>query len=305
MSSEKEVLKGVLQTYLNLPENEVAALIYKADEQGNLLEEIRDDVQDVLKQKDAERVISIKGKPVDTTKLHDEAFQKGEGKAHLKWEESLRADYPTVDPERKLRGDALRLAVKEFRFQQQEIPDVKNHPEFLSLEKKALQMVEEKENEWKQRFEEQEQTFVQRQQWEGITKDIRSYFFGSGFVLPEDKVKQEAHFQDFVPKFQGFKFQRNADGTILVMNPDGSRVENQHGHPIFLHDLVLLKGKERYDVQKQPPVGSAGNDNGGKPTVSYSFKDEKDYMIQYNAVPASDYEKREAMYKSWEAQQNK
>jgi len=299
-----EILNDLLQKVYNLPENEVASL-YKLDEEGKPTNEYAENALDVILQKDAERVAALKGKPVDTTELYNKAVKETEGKIHSKWEESLRADYPTVDPERKLRGDALRLAVKEFRFQQQEIPDVKNHPEFLSLEKKALQMVEEKENEWKQRFEEQEQTFVQRQQWEGITKDIRSYFFGSGFVLPEDKVKQEAHFEDFVPKFQGFKFQRNADGTILVMNPDGSRVENQHGHPIFLHDLVLLKGKERYDIQKQPPVGSAGNDNGGKPTVSYSFKDEKDYMIQYNAVPASDYEKREAMYKSWEAQQNK
>lgn len=299
-----EILNDLLQKVYNLPENEVASL-YKLDEEGKPTNEYAENALDIILQKDAERVAALKGKPVDTTELYNKAVKETEGKIHSKWEESLRADYPTVDPERKLRGDALRLAVKEFRFQQQEIPDVKNHPEFLSLEKKALQMVEEKENEWKQRFEEQEQTFVQRQQWEGITKDIRSYFFGSGFVLPEDKVKQEAHFEDFVPKFQGFKFQRNADGTILVMNPDGSRVENQHGHPIFLHDLVLLKGKERYDVQKQPPVGSAGNDNGGKPTVSYSFKDEKDYMIQYNAVPASDYEKREAMYKSWEAQQNK
>ena len=299
-----EILNDLLQKVYNLPENEVASL-YKLDEEGKPTNEYAENALDVILQKDAERVAALKGKPIDTTELYNKAVKETEGKIHSKWEESLRADYPTVDPERKLRGDALRLAVKEFRFQQQEIPDVKNHPEFLSLEKKALQMVEEKENEWKQRFEEQEQTFVQRQQWEGITKDIRSYFFGSGFVLPEDKVKQEAHFEDFVPKFQGFKFQRNADGTILVMNPDGSRVENQHGHPIFLHDLVLLKGKERYDVQKQPPVGSAGNDNGGKPTVSYSFKDEKDYMIQYNAVPASDYEKREAMYKSWEAQQNK
>ena len=299
-----EILNDLLQKVYNLPENEVASL-YKLDEEGKPTNEYAENALDVILQKDAERVAALKGKPIDTTELYNKAVKETEGKIHSKWEESLRADYPTVDPERKLRGDALRLAVKEFRFQQQEIPDVKNHPEFLSLEKKALQMVEEKENEWKQRFEEQEQTFVQRQQWEGITKDIRSYFFGSGFVLPEDKVKQEAHFEDFVPKFQGFKFQRNADGTILVMNPDGSRVENQHGHPIFLHDLVLLKGKERYDIQKQPPVGSAGNDNGGKPTVSYSFKDEKDYMIQYNAVPASDYEKREAMYKSWEAQQNK
>jgi hypothetical protein len=299
-----EILNDLLQKVYNLPENEVASL-YKLDEEGKPTNEYAENALDVILQKDAERVAALKGKPVDTTELYNKAVKETEGKIHSKWEESLRADYPTVDPERKLRGDALRLAVKEFRFQQQEIPDVKNHPEFLSLEQRAQKALEEERESWQKKFEEQEQTFIQRQQWEGITKDIRSYFFGSGFVLPEDKVKQEAHFEDFVPKFQGFKFQRNADGTILVMNPDGSRVENQHGHPIFLHDLVLLKGKERYEVMKQPPVGSAGNDNGGKPTVSYSFKDEKDYMIQYNAVPASDYEKREAMYKSWEAQQNK
>ena len=299
-----EILNDLLQKVYNLPENEVASL-YKLDEEGKPTNEYAENALDVILQKDAERVAALKGKPVDTTELYNKAVKETEGKIHSKWEESLRTDYPTVDPERKLRGDALRLAVKEFRFQQQEIPDVKNHPEFLSLEQRAQKALEEERESWQKKFEEQEQTFIQRQQWEWITKDIRSYFFGSGFVLPEDKVKQEAHFEDFVPKFQGFKFQRNADGTILVMNPDGSRVENQHGHPIFLHDLVLLKGKERYEVMKQPPVGSAGNDNGGKPTVSYSFKDEKDYMIQYNAVPASDYEKREAMYKSWEAQQNK
>lgn len=299
-----EILNNLLQKVYNLPETEVATL-YKVDEEGNKTTEYAENALEIILQKDAERVAALKGKPVDTTELYNKAVKETEGKIHTKWEESLRADYPTVDPERKLRGDELRRAVKEYRFQQQEIPDVKNHPEFLSLEQRAQKALEEEREAWQKKFDEQEQTFIQRQQWEGITKDIRSYFFGSGFVLPEDKVKQEAHFEDFVPKFQGYKFQRNADGTILVMNPDGSRVENQHGHPIFLHDLVLLKGKERYDVMKQPPVGSAGNDNGGKPTVSYSFKDERDYMTQYNAVPASDYEKKEAMYKSWEAQQNK
>jgi hypothetical protein len=298
------ILNEVVQTLFNLSETEVASL-YKLDDAGNPTTELADNAKEIILAKDAERVANLKGKPVDTTELYNKAVKETEGKIHSKWEESLRADYPTVDPERKLRGDDLRRAVKEFRFQQQEIPDVKNHPDFLSLEQRAQKALEEEREKWQKQFEEQEQTFQQRQQWEGITKDIRSYFFGSNFVLPEDKAKQESHFQDFVPKFEGFKFQRNADGTILVMNPDGTRVENQHGHPIFLHDLVLLKGKERYDVMKQPPVGSAGNDNGGKPTVSYSFKDERDYMTQYNAVAASDYEKREAMYRSWEAQQNK
>jgi len=208
-----------------------------------------------------------------------------------------------VDPERKLRGDELRRAVKEFRFQQQEVPDIKTHPEFLSLEQRAQKMLEEERETWQKKFEEQEQTFTQRQQWEGIAKHIRSYFFGSGFVLPEDKVKQEAHFEDFLPKFQGYKFQPNADGTILVMNPDGSRVENQHGHPIYLHDLVLLKGKDRYDIMKQPPVGSAGNDNGGKPIVSFSFKDDADFSHRWDAE--KDPDKRKQMAAAYEAQQNK
>lgn len=299
-----DILNDLLQKVYNLPETEVASL-YKLDDEGKPTTEYAENALDIILQKDAERVANLKGKPVDTTELYNKAVKETEGKIHSKWEESLRADYPTVDPERKLRGDELRRAVKEYRFQQQEVPDVKNHPEFLSLEQRAQKALEEERESWQKKFEEQEQTFIQRQQWEGITKDIRSYFFGSGFVLPEDKAMQEAHFEDFVPKFQGFKFQRNADGSILVMNPDGSRVEDPHGNAIFLDKLVLLTGKSKYPIMKQPPVGSAGNDNGGKPTVSYSFKDEKDYMIQYNAVPASDYEKREAMYKSWEAQQNK
>lgn len=296
-----EILNDLLQKVYNLPETEVAAL-YKADEDGKPTNEYADNALDIILAKDAERVAALKGKPVDTTELYNKAVKETEGKIHSKWEESLRADYPTVDPERKLRGDELRKAVHAFKFPT-EITDVKTHPDYLGLEQRAQKMLEEERETWQKKFEEQEQTFTQRQQWEGIAKHIRSYFFGSGFVLPEDKVKQEAHFEDFLPKFQGYKFQPNSDGTILVMNPDGSRVENQHGHPIYLHDLVLLKGKDRYDIMKQPPVGSAGNDNGGKPTVSFSFKDDSDFMIRYTAE--KDPEKKEQMAKAFEAQQNK
>lgn len=296
-----EILNGLLQKAYNLPEREVAAL-YKADESGNPTGEFADNALEILLKKDAERIAALqsKFKPVDTTELYNKAVKKTEGEIHAKWENDLRADYPTVDPERKLRGEELRQAVRNFKFPQ-EIADVKNHPDYLSMERKAQEERERLAAEYEAKIQEKEQTFLQRQQWSEIVKDIRSYFFGSGFVLPEDKVMQEAHFEDFVPKFENYRFQRNADRTILVLNPDGTRVEDPHGNPIFLHDLVLLKGRAKYPVQKQPPSGNAGNDNGGAPTVRVKFKDENDFLIQFEAE--KDPVKQAALGAAWKLQE--
>lgn len=292
-----DILNGLLQKAYNLPENEVAALLYKADEEGNLTTDYAEDALEKILAKDAERIASLKPKPVDTTELYNKAVKETEGKIHSKWEEGLRSAFPTVDPERKLQGEALRKAIAEFKAPA-ELPDVKSHPDFLKLEADTQRVLSEKEAEWQQKFQEQEQQFIQRQQWEGIASEIRKFFFQAGFVIP--KGKEEAHFQDFLPKFEGYKFQKNADGTTLVLNPDGTRVENAHGHPIFLHDLVLLTGKNKYDVEVQPKVGSAGNDNTGK-LISHTFKDENDFLTRYTAE--KDPEVREAMAKAFEAQQ--
>jgi len=66
-----DFLNEVMQTLYNLPENEVAELLYKKSDDGTLTTEFREDAKEVWLQKNAEHIQNLQKnyKPVDTTEL--------------------------------------------------------------------------------------------------------------------------------------------------------------------------------------------------------------------------------------------
>lgn len=295
-----ELLNVLLQTAYNLPENEVAAL-YKADEDGNVTTEFVDNAKEILLRFDAERVAKLSPK-VDTTELWNKAAQETEAKVRTKIEKQIRLDFPTVDPEGKLKGEELLKAVKAEQLKQAQYdPEkVKTTPEYRELEELSKQRLEEKELEVAQRIQEIESNFQKQQQWSEMAKLIRAEFIGMGPVLPSDANKAARQVDDFInSKFAEYEYQKQDDGRVLIMK-NGVRVNNPHGNAMYLTDLVDMIGNQYYDFVKQPPAGNAGNEN-GTPTVRIKFKDEADFLIQLDAE--KDPVKQAALGAAWDLQQ--
>lgn len=296
-----EILNGFLQRAHNLPETEVAEILYPKSDDGTYNTAVlKEDALEKLLALDAARVASLT-KPVDTTEVYNKAVQKTEAEIHGKWEKRLRDAYPSVDPERKLKGEELLNAVKAAQQQSSSYnPDqIKKTDEYLSLERQMREALEAKEQELNTRVQEIQSQFQRQQVWGDMSKVIREQFMGLNPVLPEDSAKAQRLVDDFVQKFKDYEWQRTENGRILPLQ-NGQRINNQHGHAMYLEDLVAGTGNLYFDFKKQEATGQAGNEN-GRQAITITFKDDEDFMKRYNAE--SDPKKKEELAAAYEAQQ--
>ena len=295
-----DILNGFLQKAYNLPENEVAETLFKKSDDGSITTELREDALDVLLRLDAERVAKL-AKPVDTTEVYNKAVKKTEAEVHGTWEKRLREAYPAVDPEKKLKGEDLLNAVKAAQQQSSSYDpnQVKKTDEYLSLERQMREALEAKEQEYAAKVQEVQMQFQRQQVWGDMSKVIREKFMGLNPILPEDKAKAQRLVDDFVLKFKDYEWQRTDDGRTLPLQ-NGQRINNQHGHAMFLEDLVAGTANLYFDFKKQEATGQAGNEN-GRQAITITFKDDEDFMKRYNAE--SDPKKKEELAAAYEAQQ--
>ena len=295
-----DILNGFLQKAYNLPENEVAETLFKKSDDGSITTELREDALDVLLRLDAERVAKL-AKPVDTTEVYNKAVKKTEAEVHGTWEKRLREAYPAVDPEKKLKGEDLLNAVKAAQQQSSSYDpnQVKKTDEYLSLERQMREALEAKEQEYAAKVQEVQMQFQRQQVWGDMSKVIREKFMGLNPILPEDNAKAQRLVDDFVLKFKDYEWQRTDDGRTLPLQ-NGQRINNQHGHAMFLEDLVAGTANLYFDFKKQEATGQAGNEN-GRQAITITFKDDEDFMKRYNAE--SDPKKKEELAAAYEAQQ--
>lgn len=296
-----DILNGFLQKAYNLPENEVAEALYPKSDDGTYNTTVlKEDALDKLLQFDAARVANL-SKPVDTTEVYNKAVKKTEAEVHGTWEKRLRDAYPAVDPDKKLKGEDLLNAVKAAQQQSSSYnPDqIKKTDEYLLLERQMREALEAKEQELSTRVQEIQTQFQRQQVWGDMSKVIREKFMGLNPVLPEDQAKAQRQVDDFVLKFKDYEWQKTEDGRILPLQ-NGQRINNQHGHAMFLEDLVAGTGNLYFDFKKQEATGQAGNEN-GRSAITIVFKNDDDFMARYNAE--SDPKKKEELAAAYEAQQ--
>ena len=298
--SEKEILIAFLAKTLNRPIEQVAPLLYKKGDDDAITDEISETALNDLISLDAERVAKLKP---NTKEFFDNGYKKAQSEIADAFEKSVRAKFD-VDKEGKLKGDDLLNAVKAATAKQADellpIDKVKVHPEFLAMEQALRKQLSDVETEWKGKLETAQATFERERSWADVSGDIRRTFKGLNPILPKDSAKAEANTDLFVNTyFREYDFKRQDDGRYLVMK-DGARVDNAHGHPMYLDDLVRQKADPLFEFAAQPPAGQAGNTNDGRGAKTVRFKDENDFLEQYAKAPETE---KVALGQAWTVQE--
>jgi hypothetical protein len=177
--------------------------------------------------------------------------------------------------------------------------EVKVHPLYLSLEEQAKKQLESAKAEFEKQFGELKTGYERKDRFGRVSTDIQKTLESLRPVLPTNPAAAATVRQEFIERFSAFDFDLLPDGKILVMR-DGKRVEDAHGHPVLLSDLVKREAEVRFDFHKQSQKESAGNDPSGAGGAGVEVpKNAAEFQKRY--FESSSVEERQALKTAYEA----
>lgn len=294
----EELLLGYLGKTLNMPAEQLAELLYKKSDDGTATTDLAEDALSKILALDAERVQKMKP---NTKEYFDNGYKKAQGEVSAQMEKMLRAKFG-IDAEGQLQGEALADAIKAALSDQSQKPEkVKVHPEYLALERQMREALEAQKSEFEKQVEAMKSEAEREKTWGSVSSSIRDALMSLNPVLPADTAKADRLINLFMQEFRGFEYHRDENDGFLPIK-DGNRVQDAHGYPRKLADLVRERAEQMFDFAAQPPAGNAGNQNGGSRTVTRTFKDETDFY-KAQAEAGNDPAKLKEIASAWRAQQ--
>lgn len=293
----KDIILGFLGKTLNMPVEQIAELLYQKSDDGKTTDEPAADALAQLLALDAERVNKLKP---NTKEFFDNGYKKAESEISAKWEKLLREKFG-VDTDGKLQGEALTDAIKAAMADAgTKSEKVKVHPEYLALEANMKKALAEKEAEFQTEITRVKTEANREKTWGSVSNEIRKALSELNPVLPSDQAKAARLIDLFAAEFRGYEFEPDTEGGFIPMK-DGQRVQDKHGYPRKLSDLVKETAEAMFDFKAQGEAGNAGNKNQpGKRVVNQRFKDEGEYLEAYNQE--TDFAAKESLYQAWQAQ---
>jgi len=293
----ENILIGVLTKTLNKSEQELSELLYQTDGDEKVLKESA--VDDILAL-DAKRVENIKkNAPADPERLQNE-YKRGQKESMEKIEKTLKETY-SFDSEKQ--GIELIDALLSSQRKQTKMSDddVKKHPLYMALEKERIpkekhEAVVKEYNDYKANQERREKFSVIKDRARSLLTDMKP-------IVSENPTVARTREEDFLRKFEGYDYQVDGD-SIVILKPDGSRMEDGHGNPLPFTDMVKNVAQANYDFPKQDPKGGTGGGDNNNPPKNITVPKTADEYMQAVAA-AKTVEEKVAIKEAYHAQQGK
>lgn len=300
-----EILLGYLAKQYGITEDAAAELLYQTSEDDKDKKVLKKDALQILLDKDKERVDNLKTTAVDKTKIYDDAYADAKKKILAKAEKALAKKYGIEGEEFKLETLVADIIAKETEGLKGDKLDenaVKKHPVYLALERERNEEVERLTNDHTAEVEKIRADYARTEVLGDVKGKVLTIFDGLKPVLSKDATRAANQRSDFADRFANYSYEKQDDGSYLVLDSDNKRIEDGHGNPISLDKLVERDAAKYYDFAVQSPKGGAGNGDGsgngdGGKVVVPTSEDEYNMAI----INASTAEEREAITAAYEA----
>lgn len=256
----KKLIIGVLGTLFKMPELEVAELLKKSDGSSDELDE--DKALQLIIDKDKERIQALTGK-------FDDGYKKGQKETMEKLEKNLKSKYKI---EGDLQGEELIEAILTAKIAEvQQQPgkkefteeEIKKLPVFLNLEKSLRKAVEDAKAEGETALAKLKDEYSQKETFTSIREKAIAHFKSKNPILSDKPVVAETQINNnLISHLNGYKYQDN-NGQLVILKPDGTRLEDGHGHPMTLEALVDEISGKSFDFKVAEDRRQAGNGGSG------------------------------------------
>jgi len=274
---EKTILIGVLTKTLNRSEQEVTELLYQ-EEGGELT--LKEGAMDEILSLDSVRVENIKkNAPIDPERLKNE-YGRGKKEALDGFEKALKEKY-SIDTDKQ--GVELVDSILAAKSKPTKMTDdeVKKHPLYLELEKSRVPKDEHQKV--KDEYEQYKKDVKRNEKFGQIKQLARTKLHEMNPIVSETASVARTREEDFLKKFEAYDYQLDGDSHV-VLRPDGTRMEDDHGNVLPFDEFVRRIAVMNYDFPKQDEKGgTGGNEQGTKKPVRITVpKTEEEYVKAYH-----------------------
>lgn len=278
-----KLILAVLGTLYKMPESEVAELLKKSDGTDGFDEE---KALKLILDKDKDRVAALKAE--GNTKW-DDAIKKATKEVWGKVEKDLKTKF---DIESDLQGEELLTHVAEtlpekFKGKGKKADeltedDIKKHPAYIKAEKAFKQQLVDKDTEHQTAIKAKDTEYNRKTTFAEVSERALTKFKKIGeAILPADAEKAQKMIQRLlIDELGGYSYQVDEKGNFIVLNKDGKRAEDDHGHAVELDSLIDKIAKNNFEFKaaqnRQSPANGGGQQQqqpgGGQAAKKYTGK---------------------------------
>lgn len=250
-------LKAIAGKVLNLPDAQFATLfVTKKDDK----EVVVDNWEELFISQDAARIQGLKDAHTkELTKIHDKGHQKGTAEALDAWETQIKTELEYQGNEK---GVELVKAIAK-KTNPGKPTEVKTSPEYLELEKQFKKSNTEWEAKLQAETDRINAEYGSKAMLQNVQAKTRKLLMDMKPVLGVNPSIADTRVSNFLKEFEAYNYQESADGSLLILNPDGKRKETANGHPYEFDAMVKEMATKHFEFEQQTQRAQPGN--GGEP----------------------------------------
>lgn len=304
--AEKTILQAFFGKTLNLTAEDVAPIF---EEKGDDFE-LKENALPFLLGHDATRIKTFKDEVATSEKNgFDKGYKKSQAEVLPGLEKKIKDKF-SFDSDKQGLELIEELVAAKANANVLEEDKVKVHPAFLKREKELLAQIDTEKATLEKKLKDREDEIISERTFEGIVSSADKTLEALKAILPKDSDKAKNQKQLLVNELKGYKYEKQGD-QIVILKPDGKRLEDLHGKPIDFDTLVKETASKYWDFETSVPRQGAGatndsNNNGNQTASAYKGTiptNDVEYTKAFNA--ASSKEERVALLNAYEASQQK
>lgn len=255
----KDFIKGALSTAYQLDDTGVASLF---NEDGS----VKDDALDTFKELDEKRVSKLKGDPDKHKKALQDQYSRGKRETMEGFERDLKDKFGTNSDKQGIELVEEILAAKQPKGETLTDDAVKKHPLYLQLERAREADKQEHTKTLEAKLKEKDAEHQRERITALVLEEASTEFEKLRPILSKDPERARNQRKLLEDELRSISYQVEDNGgkrTFLLLDKEGNRLEDKHGHPITLAEKVKDVAGKYYDFQESEQRSSAGDPDKG------------------------------------------
>lgn len=292
MKGLKTLLAGLLTTVYKVSDEEVAALLEKADGEDF---DAQSELSSIL-EKDKGRIGTLK------TEAFNDGHKKGKSESLKDLEKQVRTEFNLSDD--SIKGIDLIKAVhaldREAGKNGLTDDDIKKSPLYIQLQKKLDDTNKEVDTKVSTAVKEAETKFNRERTLSSVKAKALEVFDSLNPVLSEDKAKATKQKEIILRELEGYDYDTAEDGSFIVKK-DGKALGDDHGNLVDFNQLVKTTASTYFDFKQSKAKSSESNKTEFKGNVTVPKTEEEYRKTMMNRDISI--EERTAIKEAWQQQQ--